>query len=207
MRGWRLLAALCLSLVMVAGCGDDNPTSPTPRPRPPPRRPLRRTPTPTPPTPAALDSLVIAPASVEGQFQPTGDGHAHRGGPRRRGGGRARSGNTDAAKVPASVTVPAGSTTATFTVDTSTVPTHAQVTIQASYLGVTKTFVLTVRAPALGAARFTVISASRGNNACEIVNASGAVDCRLDASATGGFVARYIWVLTVGSREYVVLDR
>jgi hypothetical protein len=110
------------------------------------------------------------------------------------------SGNRDAAKVPASVTVPEGSTAATFLVDTSTVPTTRDVTIQASYLGVTRAFVLTVRAPPLNA-QFTVSSPSRGNNACEIVNASGAVDCRLDASASSGFAATYTWVLTVGSRD------
>ena len=88
-------------------------------------------------------------------------------------------------------------TTATFPVDTSTVPPRGDVTIQATYLGVTKTFVLTVRAPAL-VARFTVSSASRGSNACEIINAGGAVDCRLDATSSGGFISRYIWTLTVG---------
>jgi hypothetical protein len=145
--------------------------------------------------------LVIAPASVEGQFQPTATVTLTAAAPT--GGARValESGNTDAAKVPASVTVPEGSTTATFLVDTSTVPAPRDVTIEASYLGVTRTFVLTVRAPPLSAAQFSVSSSSRGSNACEIVNASGAVDCRLDASATSGAVARYTWILRVGSRD------
>jgi hypothetical protein len=96
--------------------------------------------------------------------------------------------------------VPAGSTTATFPVDTSTTSTTREVTIQSSYLDVTKVFVLTVRAPAL-VARFTVTSGTRGLNACEIINTAGNIDCRLDASASNGFVSRYTWLLTVQTHE------
>ena len=110
------------------------------------------------------------------------------------------SGNPDVATVPSSVTVQAGSTTATFKVDTSTVSSERGVTLQATYSGVTRTAVLTVRPPAL-IARFTVSSASRGSNACEIVNASGVVDCSFDASSTGGFAARYLYTLTVGTHD------
>ena len=111
-----------------------------------------------------------------------------------------QSGNPDIAKVPSTVTVPGGSTTANFSVDTSTVPVERQVTIQATYDNVTKSFVLTARSPAL-VARFNVSSGSRGSNACEITNGRGAVDCRLDASASGGFIGRYLWTLTVGTHD------
>ncbi|HWN85907.1 MAG TPA: hypothetical protein VNN99_12170 [Vicinamibacterales bacterium] len=147
---------------------------------------------------AALDSLVIAPASVEGQGRPTGT--VTLSAPAPAGGAvvALETSNPEIAKVSASVTVPAGATTATFSVDTATVPSTGDVTIHATYLGESRAFVLTVRAPAL-AARFTVSSASRGSGACQISNAAGAVDCRLDATSSGGFVSRYIWLL--GAQE------
>ncbi len=55
--------------------------------------------------------------------------------------------NSNAASVPASVTVPAGSTSVTFTVTTSTVTSSTSVTISAIYGGVTKTAALTVTPP------------------------------------------------------------
>ena len=54
------------------------------------------------------------------------------------------SGNTAAATVPASVTVAAGASSATFTVSTSSVTSSTAVTISALYAGVTKTTSLTV---------------------------------------------------------------
>lgn len=92
------------------------------------------------------------------------------------------------------------STTATFLVDTSTTSTTRDVSIQSSYLGVTKVFVMTVRAPGL-VARFSITSGTRGANACEIINPAGNIDCRLDASASSGFVSRYTWLLTVQTHE------
>ncbi len=49
------------------------------------------------------------------------------------------------AAVPSAVTVPAGATSATFTVSTSSVSSDRTVTISASYAGVTKTTTLTVK--------------------------------------------------------------
>jgi hypothetical protein len=150
--------------------------------------------------PAALDSLALDPATVEGQSSPTATVTLSAAAPAEGIVVTLQSGNPEVAKVPSSVTVPSGSTTATFKVDTSTVSSERGVTIQATYLGVTRSAVLTVRPPAL-VARFTVSSASRGSNACEIINAGGSVDCSLDASSSGGFVARYNWTLTVGSHD------
>jgi hypothetical protein len=149
---------------------------------------------------AALDALAVSPASVEGQNTPTGT--VTLSAPAPAGGAvvSLQSGNTDVAKVPGSVTVPAGSTTATFVVDTSTTPTTREVTIQGTYLGVTRAFVLTVRSPAL-IARFTVTSGTRGLNSCEIINAGGNIDCRFDATASGGIISRYTWLLLVGTHE------
>ena len=109
MRGWRLLAALCLSLVMVAGCGDDNPTSPTPAtPTPAP------TPAPTPHAHSAGTRRARYAGHRAGQRRGTvpadRDGYVDRCGPRPAGPAVAlQSGNTDAAKVPSGVTVAEGS--------------------------------------------------------------------------------------------------
>jgi hypothetical protein len=57
------------------------------------------------------------------------------------------SSNTSAATVPASVTVPQGQTSATFTVTAGTVSTSTPVTLTATYSSVNATFGLTVSAP------------------------------------------------------------
>jgi hypothetical protein len=57
---------------------------------------------------------------------------------------RSRLCNTAVATVPASVTVPAGSTSATFTVTTSAVAASTAVTITASYNGTSRPAGLTV---------------------------------------------------------------
>jgi hypothetical protein len=60
--------------------------------------------------------------------------------------------------VPASVTVAAGATTATFTVTTKAVATATNVTISAFRRGVTKSATLTVREPTVSALAFTTPS-------------------------------------------------
>lgn len=60
------------------------------------------------------------------------------------------SSNTAVAGVPATVTVPAGSTSASFSVATNTVSAVSTVTISATFAGVTKSAALTVNPPPLG---------------------------------------------------------
>lgn len=74
------------------------------------------------------------------------------------------SNNTNAATVPASVTVAAGSTTATFAVTTRAVAASAGVTITASYFGVNKTAALTVQASALSALTVSPTSLTGGSS-------------------------------------------
>jgi hypothetical protein len=100
------------------------------------------------------------------------------------------SSNTDLAKVPANVTVAAGSTTNTFTIDTSTTRDRATIVIRAVYLGVARTTNLVVTPPPLEP-NFTVRSPTRGDDACGVLNANGAVDCVFDASTSRGFPAQY----------------
>ena len=79
------------------------------------------------------------------------------------------SNNTNAATVPASVTVPANATTATFAITTKTVTTAATVTITATYKGAAHTATLTVNPPgaalaavALNPATVTAAAGSTG---------------------------------------------
>jgi hypothetical protein len=112
---------------------------------------------------------------------------------------RLESSNVDAARVPSSVTIPAGATTATFTVTTPTVATRVNVTITASYAGVERTASLTVTLPTPRAS-FTVTSPSRGADVCELINGGRQLDCRLDGRGSCGVIVRWSWVLTVQER-------
>jgi plastocyanin len=70
------------------------------------------------------------------------------------------SSNTAAANVPASVTIAAGATTATFAATTSSVAASTPVTITASYSSVTRTATLTVN-PSGQSATLTVTATGR----------------------------------------------
>ncbi len=98
------------------------------------------------PAPAALISVGLAPASVVGGASSTGT--VTLSGPAPAGGAvvTLTSSNTAAAQVPASVTVAAGATSATFTATTSPVVSTTAVTITASYNSVSRTATLTVTA-------------------------------------------------------------
>jgi hypothetical protein len=106
----------------------------------------------------------------------------------------------DVAKVPGSVTVPAGATTARASIDTSTVSSDVTVTISASYAGVSKTATFTVLPPLLEP-RFVIASPSRGTDACQIEDVAGNLDCPFDAKSSSGFPSKYIWVLRMAGRE------
>ena len=96
----------------------------------------------------ALSSLALNPTSVIGGNSSTGTVTLN--GPAPAGGAQITlsSSNTAAASVPSSVAIPAGATSATFTVSSSAVAASTAVTISASYGGVTKAASLTVTAAA-----------------------------------------------------------
>lgn len=108
------------------------------------------------------------------------------------------SSNPNIVKVPATVTVAAGSRSATFLMDTSTVQTSTTVTITASYAGATMAATLTVTSPPLSAA-FVVRSPARGVGACVMAESTEEFDCLLDGSASQGFIDSWIWTYTVGT--------
>ncbi len=111
------------------------------------------------------------------------------------------SNNTDVARVTSNVTVAAGSTSNTFNIDATTVETNTTVTITGVYSGVTKTGTFTVTPPPLEP-RFTVISSSKGTNACVIDGADGHLDCEFDGSGSFGSVAQWLWRITIDGDNY-----
>ena len=102
-----------------------------------------------PPPAPTLSSLTLNPTSVIGGVQ-SSTGTVTLSGPAPAGGAQvALSSNNGAASVPSSVAVPAGATTANFTVSSSVVTASTTVTISAAYGGVSKSATLTVTPPPL----------------------------------------------------------
>ncbi len=100
--------------------------------------------TPAPPPPPTLSSLSLNPTSVVGGVQ-SSTGTVRLSGPAPAGGAQNQLASSNgAAKVPSSVIVPAGVSSASFTVSTSAVAASTAVTISASYSGATKSASLTV---------------------------------------------------------------
>jgi hypothetical protein len=95
----------------------------------------------TPPPLPTVSSLTLDPANVIGGSQSSGT--VTLSGPAPAGGAQVLlSSSNGAARVPSSVTVPAGATSATFTVNTSIVLLSTSTTISASYNGTTKSATL-----------------------------------------------------------------
>jgi hypothetical protein len=96
-----------------------------------------------------------------------------------------------------SVTVTSGNTTATFRIETTTVAESQDVQITAKYLtvGINQILRVTIVPPA---ARFTLTSPSKGENNCLITDSGGGLDCRTDASASGGFPRFFRWTYAIG---------
>jgi hypothetical protein len=94
---------------------------------------------------AALSSLALNPSAVLGGSPSTGTVTLTSAAPAGGATVALTSSNTALAKVPASVVVPAGSTTATFTATTFSAKKNTTVTITASYAGVGKSAGLTVK--------------------------------------------------------------
>jgi len=134
----------------------------------------------TPPR-ATLSSLTLSPSSVTGGSPSTGN--VALSGPAPSGGAvvSLSSDNTTVVRVPASITVPAGTTSATFSVSTSPVAASTSVTISASYNGVSRNFSLTVVPPTLTSLTLNPSSVTAGNSSTGTVTLSG-------LAASGGVV-------------------
>jgi hypothetical protein len=195
---YRLFGALLVaSSVFISACGDDAPT-PAPSPAPAPAPAPAPTPTPPPPppaAPAALESVTLSASEVPSQGQPTLTVRLTAAAP---SGGAVITLNSshDSVKVPSNISIAAGETSNSLTIDTATVNIKTSATITATYQGVSMSAAVTVLPPPL-VPRFTVVSTSVGSDACAIVTSAGAVDCALDGSPSSGFPGSYIWTLSV----------
>ena len=142
---------------------------------------------------ASLSAVSLSQSSVNSQGQPTGTVSLTAAAP---GGGAIvtlASSNPGLVQVPASLTVPAGSMSANFTVGTSTTSTPSSATISASYGGTTRTTALSVLPPALTAV-YSVSSPQKGADACVLgPDDSDQMDCVLDARGSTGFIDRWTW--------------
>ena len=95
----------------------------------------------------ALSSLSFSPSSVVGGSSSTGTASLNAPAPAGGSTVSLASGNTAIATVPATVMVPAGATSATFTAATKAVTSSMTINISAAYSGVTETGALTVTSP------------------------------------------------------------
>ena len=123
--------------------------------------------------PAALTSLVLNPTSVSAGGSSVGTVTLN--GPAPAGGAAIglTSSNTQSATVPASVTVPAGSTSATFTVTTLATAPSSSVTISATYGTVTQTATLSFVPVALTSLVLNPTSVSAGGLSVGTVTLNG----------------------------------
>ena len=148
--------------------------------------------------------MTVSEPSVASQTQPTGTITLTAAAPSGGAVVRIESSLTEVVKVPASVTVPAGSTTATFRIDTATVSTRTTATITATYSGVARTTTLAVTLPPPRAS-FTVTSPTYGSETCGLISNGRELDCRLDGRGSDGMLVRWSWVLEV--QERIVAQR
>jgi hypothetical protein len=106
--------------------------------------------TPPPPTTASLSAVSVSPTSVVGGNTAQGTITLTSGAPSGGAVVTLSSANTSVVSVPASVTMAAGASSATFGINTSSVTANTGVTITATYGGVSRTTTLTVTPASTG---------------------------------------------------------
>jgi hypothetical protein len=179
---------------VITGCGSGSPSSPSPT-----TDGSSPSPSPSDPAPAPSGfSLTLSQSSVQGQQQPTGTVRLGTTAPSSGVIVTLTSSNPSVAQVPASVMVAGGQSGASFTINTSTVPSNSASTISATYNGATRTAALTVLAPSL-APVFSVSSPTKGSDACVLGPRTDEADCVLDATGSSGFIHQYVWTYWTGS--------
>src|SRR6202162_3128744 len=123
--------------------------------------------------PNPISSLSLSPASVLGGSPSTGTVTLANAAPAGGAVVALTSSNTSAATVPSSVTVPAGTTSTTFSITTHPVGSSTSVTITASYLTGTKTATLTVTPAVLTSVSVSPASVSGGTSSTGTVSLNG----------------------------------
>jgi hypothetical protein len=140
--------------------------------------------------PGSLTSLSLSPTSVEGGKTSVGTVSIDAPAPAAGVTVALASGNTAHATVPPSVTVAGGSTSASFTVSTTTVSSTQSVTISATSGGATKSATLTVTAAA--SSTFDSVSVTRAEYD------SGKRELRVEASSTSSTATLRAYVNATG---------
>ncbi len=117
------------------------------------------------------------------------------------GGANAALSATDPATVAASVLVPAGATSATFSIATRVVGGTMSATIGASYGGGSASAVLAVTQPTVATASFGV-SGPTETETCGLINNGTALDCAFNGttSTAPGTITAFDWSYTVSGR-------
>lgn len=144
----------------------------------------------------ALVSISLSAANVLGGE--TVNGTATLNGPAPAGGAVVALSADLPATVTATVTVPAGATTATFTVLTRVVASTTTATIRGSYGGGSASTVLTVGAPTVATASFGV-SGTDSTDTCVMINGGNNLECTFNGttSTAPGTITAFDWTYTV----------
>ena len=156
---------------------------------------LTVTPVAAPPPAASLNTLTLNPASVTGGGTAQGTVTLTSAAPT---GGAvvSLSSNTVTATVPASVTVPAGSTSANFTVTTNSVTTSTTATISAVLAGVTRTAVLTVN-PVVAGVSLTVTATGRSGE--RVLSSPAGINVAVGSVQSASFASNSSITLSVSN--------
>jgi hypothetical protein len=112
------------------------------------------------------------------------------------------SSNTAAATVPASVTVPAGATSATFTVTSKAVTTSTNVTLGGSFGGTTRTAAFTVTpASGGGGSSFALTVTATGRSGERVISSPAGIDIAVGSSGSASFTAGTVIRLSVSNER------
>ena len=154
-------------------------------------------PTPPPPPATTLAALTLNPSSVAGGTAVTLTATLSAAAPAA-GAVVTLSSSSSAAIVPTELSLAAGAVSGTAQVATTVVNASTPVTITGTYGGASQVATLSVT-PVPLAASFTVVSTSRGVDACGL-GSGGVVDCEFNGSASTGSVQAWVWSYATGAQ-------
>ena len=140
---------------------------------------------PTSPAPPAMSSLTLSQTTVVGGTSVTGTANLTSAAPTGGTNVALSSNNTDAATVPASVTVPAGATRASFTVTTKPVTNSQSSTIIGTAGGVSRGSTLTV-VTQFQSSNGSISLARGGTGSGRVTSQPAGIDCTFTATSTSG---------------------
>ena len=157
---------------------------------------LTVTPVPPPPPPASLNTLALNPSSVTGGGTSQGTVTLTSAAPSGGAVVALASSNTALAGVPASASVAAGATSATFTVTTSTVTALTSAIIAGSFGGVSRTATLTVN-PATANVSLTVTASGRSGE--QITSSPVGINVAVGSTQSASFATNSAITLSVSN--------